>query len=891
MALRALFRAFSREIDPGSRTENASIQAAGAFRRFLETADFQPVPRAIASGRVARRLPARLLPRLLLCVLGLTLLMGANAPAQPLAPDQPPAAASTPPSQDAPPPAPAPATPAASSPAVASPAAASSPTSPQAAEAARTLPDVSQKDIRALLRTLKDDGDRAEFVKNLQTLLNVASATPNAHNDWLSVATRSLSLFSTSVLGLASDLSSLPDAFWDMSSSLSDQVVIENITHAAIMIAIVLVAALATEGLLKLVLVRPRRAIEAQESPSSLARAGWLTLRTVVDLVPIVAFAAVAFGVLAFVDLTFAARLAVVTVINANVLARVLLAAGRAVLAPRAAQLRLVPLDSESAAYGFLWIRRFTYTAVYGYFLLRAAWILGLPSAIYGMFADLLALVLAGMAVVFILQVRRPVARALRSLSTHDGHVTSVRNQIADLWHLFAIAYVITVYIVWAAEIDGGLAFIGQATALSLIAVAVARVVQYGLYRTFEAVFRLNEDVRQEFPLLEARANRYLPIFKQSVSVFIGLVTALVLLEIWGAEPFEWLATDEGQDLLGRGISIFIVVAGTFLAWELGVAFVDRLYERNPGSTRLKTLLPFLQNGFRIVLITIAGLMVLSELGVNIAPLLAGAGVLGLAVGFGAQTMVKDVITGMFILMEDTLSVGDVVEFGNHSGLVEKITIRTVHLRDFDGNLHSLPFGEMQIVKNMSKQFAYAVVDVRVSYRENIDEALSVMEEVARDMSSSGPLAETIIGPFELMGVEGLQDSAVWLRGRFKTRPLGQWNVRREFYRRIKAAFDARDIEIPFPHQTIYFGADKKGEAPPLHLVRDAAPPRPARKASVAAAVRAAHTPGPLAEEHPGARERPDPDAGERPAPEPGGPDRPEEPATTPAAAPRPGGG
>ncbi len=120
---------------------------------------------------------------------------------------------------------------------------------------------------------------------------------------------------------------------------------------------------------------------------------------------------------------------------------------------------------------------------------------------------------------------------------------------------------------------------------------------------------------------------------------------------------------------------------------------------------------------------TLGGLILLSELGVNIAPLLAGAGVLGLAIGFGAQTLVKDVITGIFILMEDTISVGDVVEVGAHAGLVEKISIRTVHMRDFDGNVHSIPFGEVQTIKNMSKDFAYAVVDVRIAYRENIDDA------------------------------------------------------------------------------------------------------------------------------------------------------------------------
>ena len=375
------------------------------------------------------------------------------------------------------------------------------------------------------------------------------------------------------------------------------------------------------------------------------------------------------------------------------------------------------------------------------------------------------------------------------------------------------------------------------------------------LLRAFDGVFRMNRDVSARYPLLEARANRYLPVLRSVLKGFVVVFAALVLLEIWGASPFDWLASSDGRGLVGRLISIAVVVLGGLVLWEVATAFCERLRAANPASTRLKTLLPFLQNAFRVVLLTLGGLILLSEIGVNIAPLLAGAGVLGLAVGFGAQTLVKDVITGIFILMEDTISVGDVVEVGAHSGLVEKITIRTVYMRDFDGNVHSIPFGEVQTIKNMSKDYAYAVVDVRISYRESIDDALALMAEVAADMASKGPLAETIVEPFEVVGVEALEESYIWLRGRFKTRPLGQWNVKREFYRRIKAAFEARGIEIPYPHRTVYLGTDKKGLAPPLRVVNQRAEDveMPKRRAEAA---RAARTPGPMVEEHPGARER-----------------------------------
>lgn len=725
------------------------------------------------------------------------------------------------------------------------------------------LSDTQRQNIKSLLDTLKDDAARNDFVRRLETLVEVGTpaAGKPVRDDWLSGATTALGSFSTSVLGLVGDIRNLPEEMNTLFASLSKPWVVQNISWAGAMVAAALMAALLAEWLVKALLNRARRKVESRTDSVLVARIILLCVRTIIDVLPIAAFAAAAYGVLALADLNFLVRLAVVTVVNANVLARAIIAAARAVFSPNVRNLRMVPLGDESAAYGFLWARRFTNVCIYGYFPLRAAWILGLSSAAYTLFSDLLAFIVAGMAIVFVLQIRKPVAQYLRHVSTPTGYVASLRNRIAEFWHLLVIAYVVAAYFVWVMRIDGGTTYIVQSTVLSIVTVVVARLLTTGLLRIFRAVFKLNQDVQEQFPLLELRANRYIPVLKQGVQIVISAVTVLVLFEIWGAQPFEWLATPEGQGLLGRVISISIVALVALLAWEVGTAFSNRIAQSNPNSTRLKTLLPFLLNGFRILLLTIGGLMVLSEIGVDIAPLLAGAGVLGLAVGFGAQTLVKDVITGIFILMEDTLSVGEVVELGSHSGVVEKITIRTVHLRDFDGNVHSLPFGEVQVVKNMSKQFAFAVVDVTVSYRENIDEALAVMAEVAEEMVNNSPLSDTIIAPFEVVGVEGLQDSAVWLRGRFKTRPLGQWNVRREFYRRIKAAFDARGIEIPFPHQTIYFGVDKKGNAPPVHVVQDAqaaAPRRGARKAAEGVEPPpAVQAPESHIEEYPGARERP----------------------------------
>jgi small conductance mechanosensitive channel len=217
-----------------------------------------------------------------------------------------------------------------------------------------------------------------------------------------------------------------------------------------------------------------------------------------------------------------------------------------------------------------------------------------------------------------------------------------------------------------------------------------------------------------------------------------------------------------------------------------------------------------------VVVSLMAGILILSELGVSIAPILGAAGVVGLAIGFGAQSLVKDYFTGFFILLENQLTTGDVVEIAGKSGLVEDVTLRYVRLRDYSGNVHYVPNNLITTVTNMSRGFAQAVVDVGIAYREDTDHVFDVMREVGREMRGDRAFESKILDDLEIAGVESWADSAVVLRCRFKVVPLEQWGVRREFLRRLKKAFDARGIEIPFPHVTVYAGTGKDGTAPPF---------------------------------------------------------------------------
>ena len=235
-------------------------------------------------------------------------------------------------------------------------------------------------------------------------------------------------------------------------------------------------------------------------------------------------------------------------------------------------------------------------------------------------------------------------------------------------------------------------------------------------------------------------------------------------------------------------------------------AFRSYMSRRTGGDeiARVETLARVFRNAATIVIVLIAGMLVLSELGISVAPLLATAGVAGIAIGFGAQSLIKDYFNGFFLLLDDEVRQGDVIEVAGVSGQVEEVTLRYVRLRNFEGHVHWVPNGEIKVVSNRTRGFANAVIEVGVGYRVDPDQALAVMAEVARAMRADPAWSSRIAGDLEIIGVERWADSAVILRSRLRVvPPIEQWNVRREFLKRLKAAYDQHGIEIPFPHITL----------------------------------------------------------------------------------------
>ena len=285
---------------------------------------------------------------------------------------------------------------------------------------------------------------------------------------------------------------------------------------------------------------------------------------------------------------------------------------------------------------------------------------------------------------------------------------------------------------------------------------------------------------------------------------------------------------DEGTRLVATQVGRIVVIL--VLAWALQIvaARLIRLFRiymsRRTGGdevARIETLARVFRNLAGVVIVLVAGMLILGEVGISVAPILATAGVAGIAIGFGAQTLVKDYFSGFFLLLDDQVRQGDVVEIAGKGGLVEEVTLRYVRLRDLEGHVHFVPNSEISVVTNRTREYATALIEVGIAYREDPEQAFAVMRKVADGMRADPDWRDRVVADLEVLGVETWADSAVVLRARVRVVPaIQQWNVKREFLKRLKKAYDDAGIEIPYPHLTIYAGQNKDGSAPPFHLLK-----------------------------------------------------------------------
>ncbi|PID35349.1 MAG: mechanosensitive ion channel protein MscS [Rhodobacterales bacterium] len=338
-----------------------------------------------------------------------------------------------------------------------------------------------------------------------------------------------------------------------------------------------------------------------------------------------------------------------------------------------------------------------------------------------------------------------------------------------------------------------------------------------------ESGFPVPPAIAARVPLLQARLNSFLPMFLGGIRYAIMIVAGLLVLDAISLIDLPRLVVSPlGLQLLTMASAVMFILFVSFLVWLAMNSWVD--YRLNPSvgkvaSSRELTLLTLFRNAATIALLVLTLMVVLSEIGIDIAPLLASAGVLGLAIGFGAQKMVQDIITGIFIQVENAMNVGDFVTVGNITGKVEKLTIRSVSIRDKEGAFHIMPFSSVDMVTSYAREFGYYLCDMGVGYSEDANTVKEAMFDAFRELVSDRGNRKKVKGDLEWHGLQTFGDSAVVFRVKIKTTPGDQWSIGRAYNVILKRIFDERGIEIPFPHQTIYFGDANDKDSGPARLV------------------------------------------------------------------------
>jgi small-conductance mechanosensitive channel len=719
------------------------------------------------------------------------------------------------------------ATPQPATPPVATPPAATpQPAPPQPATAAPAGTPAPPPELAALLDILRDEARRGALIRALEATTGAAPAPDAAAPTPEEVISAPADI----VVGIASRIGQFLVHAWTTLSAAAELTLIRDwferlLTEEGLQaqvwalgwkLVVVLAAGMVTERLLRLLMKRPNtwlenRGMAVQGRMQGLRRLPYMLGHLGLDLVPILGFGATALAIIGTFSIWPSNRLVMEAVTFAYMAARAVMAAGRLIFAPGLTRLRLIRCDDETAAYATLWIRRLAFTGVTFYATAEVAMLFGLPQGAYESVWRLGLLVLSLLVAQIVLQNRAAVAALLDAPDLAEGDrptrsrafMRAARSRLAEAWHVMIILWLLAAWTVWALEIDRGFERLAEAS-LSTIAIIVgAKLLDEGVRRLLDRLFRISAELAVRFPGLEQRANRYLPAMRTLVSAIITAAGLVLLLEVWGLGSLSWFGTGRwGGRLVSGASSIAITVVVALLIWEGANAAIQRHLARLPKdgsaarSARVRTLLPMLRTALGALLMVIVGLTLLTEIGINVAPLLAGAGVLGLAVGFGSQTLVRDVITGVFLLLEDAVAVGDTVTVGGLSGTVEELSIRSIRLRALDGSVHIVPFSAVTTVTNQTRDFGYAVLDLALDYGADTDEAVMMLRQVGESMREDEAWAPQLLAPLEVLGVDKMGDAGVILRARVMTPPARRWAVGRELNRRVKQHCDAAGIPL-----------------------------------------------------------------------------------------------
>lgn len=598
------------------------------------------------------------------------------------------------------------------------------------------------------------------------------------------------------------NFAALPDLSSWIDKQVSDPVLLQRWTDIGELMLMVIIASFAAGWLADLVLMPLRRRINRRHFTSGWSRFGGIFSWLLLSIIPVIVFVGVALTVIGQNDPSRLARFMVMTVVYALAVFRFVRVFLRFILSPRIPTLRFIPLSTENAFFIQFWASWLAGVMIARFFIAEMARVVKVPETAVSGFTSLAALLVVGMIVTVIVKKRAQVSYWIRgdlsAARASASLVNSVRLWLARSWHVLAIGYLVIGYVVTMLGEQGGFIVMMQGTLGTVTAL-------FGMRLLFYFISKLAYHKRDG----EVTSGIYRPVLSLLLKITTWVVGAAAVLASWGVDVMAIVSSAWGQRVLGSVFSIASTVLLVVFLYELLSRAIERKLNAQDveghvvqANSRARTLLPMVQKAAIMILGVIVGIVTLSELGINIAPLLAGAGVLGVALGFGSQTLVKDFLTGLSIILEDNMSVGDYVQIGDKAGTLENMSIRTIRLRNYDGAFHVIPFSEITTITNLSKSFTYAVMDVGVAYSSDLDQVIDVIRKTGNAMRKEPVLKDLILEDMDVWGVESLGDFAITIRSRIRTVAGKHNEVRRAFYLRIKKAFDAAGIEIPFPTVT-----------------------------------------------------------------------------------------
>jgi small-conductance mechanosensitive channel len=590
-------------------------------------------------------------------------------------------------------------------------------------------------------------------------------------------------------------------------------------------------------------------------------------LRSLLDIASIAAFVVPVMAVyFAVLEGDETVRLFVVTYVSAVVVVRLVGAASRVVIAPYAPALRFATLSNEGALYCHRWLMWIATIAALGFLTCGLFQVLGIPEEAHLLMVIGVGLVITGMIIAFVWHSRKPVSAYIRGRTVHGTTLDRLRGILADIWPVLATAYVALVWLTWTAGLLSEQSSVTAAAILSLVMIAAVPLADRIAHLLLDHFFPHAHAEVPESQLADVQSaddltpsaeeepethigvhrprNAYAVVIHHAARVIIVAAAFLGILGVWGINLWATAEQTMGGAVAGAVLDVVVVLVVAYIGWELIKTAIDlklagegvgpdgendKMSEGEGGKagSRIATMLPLLRKFLAVVITVLVAMILLSSLGVDIGPLLAGAGVVGLAIGFGAQTLVRDIVSGVFYLLDDAFRMGEYIDTGDVKGTVEGIRLRSLRLRHHRGPVNTIPYGELSKITNYSRDWVVMKLEFRVPYDTDMIRVKKIIRAIGAKLEADPHMGPNILQTLKSQGVFAMEDSAIVVRVKFMAIPGEQFLIRREAYQLIQKAFAENGIKFAHRQVTVHVPSaddeDDEEETKPAALAAGAA--------------------------------------------------------------------